>query len=164
MFKYQQLTAKITKKIVTTAPPTIKYFVKHAPKPLQKNAIEFWINRIFKTAIADGKLEFLRNKCVCIAAKDIELNFYLTLEKNEFRVDYGKFSEDVCFKSTMNDFLLLATNKVDPDTLFFRRRLTISGDTEVALELKNFLDTLDARALIPRPLYTIMNRLAAEVI
>ena len=31
----------------------------------------------------------------------------------------------------------------DPDTLFFARRLTIEGDTELGLMVKNALDALD---------------------
>jgi predicted lipid carrier protein YhbT len=38
--------------------------------------------------------------------------------------------------------MLLATRRVDPDTLFFERRLLIEGDTETGLRLKNVLDAI----------------------
>jgi predicted lipid carrier protein YhbT len=44
---------------------------------------------------------------------------------------------------------------VDPDTLFFSRRLTIEGDTELGLLLKNRLDALEfafSASSVPRPL------------
>lgn len=53
---------------------------------------------------------------------------------------------DVCFTACAADFLLLATRRVDPDTLFFERRLAIEGDTEAGLLLKNLLDAVE----IPR--------------
>lgn len=37
---------------------------------------------------------------------------------------------DVCIRGTWRDFLLLASRQEDPDTLFFRRRLVIEGDTD----------------------------------
>jgi predicted lipid carrier protein YhbT len=53
---------------------------------------------------------------------------------------------DVSFTACAADFLLLATRRVDPDTLFFERRLAIEGDTEAGLLLKNLLDAVE----IPR--------------
>jgi len=44
-------------------------------------------------------------------------------------------------------FLLLATRKEDADTLFFRRQLKTSGDTELGLHVKNFLDGLEPETL-----------------
>jgi predicted lipid carrier protein YhbT len=44
----------------------------------------------------------------------------------------------------------------DPDTLFFQRRLTIEGDTELGLEVKNILDALDHENL-PFPLKQLLD-------
>jgi predicted lipid carrier protein YhbT len=46
-------------------------------------------------------------------------------------------------RATAYDFLMLATRREDPDTLFFSRRLAIEGDTELGLFTKNALDALD---------------------
>ena len=40
-------------------------------------------------------------------------------------------------------FLRLAQRQEDPDTLFFSRRLSIEGDTELGLVVKNALDALE---------------------
>ena len=50
---------------------------------------------------------------------------------------------DVTFTACAADFLLLATRRADPDTLFFARRLQIEGDTEAGLRLKNILDAIE---------------------
>ena len=45
--------------------------------------------------------------------------------------------------ATLHDFILLATRKEDPDTLFFNRRLMVEGDTELGLVTKNTLDAIE---------------------
>ena len=50
------------------------------------------------------------------------------------------------FKAVAWDYAALAAREADPDTLFFNRRLVVEGETELALWVKNTLDTID----IPR--------------
>lgn len=50
------------------------------------------------------------------------------------------------FRAVAWDYASLAAREADPDTLFFNRRLVVEGDTEIALLVKNTLDTID----IPR--------------
>ena len=50
---------------------------------------------------------------------------------------------DVSIRGQWKEFLLLASRQEDPDTLFFRRRLVIEGDTDLGLAIKNLLDSLD---------------------
>ena len=50
---------------------------------------------------------------------------------------------DVRIRGSYDDFWRLANRSEDPDTLFFQRRLTIEGDTETGLMLKNLLDGLE---------------------
>ena len=47
-------------------------------------------------------------------------------------------------------FYQLLQRQEDPDTLFFNRRLSIEGDTELGLMVKNTLDALDPDILHPR--------------
>jgi O2-independent ubiquinone biosynthesis accessory factor UbiT len=61
----------------------------------------------------------------------------------------------VVISAGARDFLRLARRKADPDTLFFDRRLSIEGDTELGLLLKNTLDALDLREVfsaLPAPM------------
>ena len=45
----------------------------------------------------------------------------------------------------------LALRREDPDTLFFTRRLVMTGDTELGLVVKNALDAIDwPRLALPR--------------
>jgi predicted lipid carrier protein YhbT len=51
---------------------------------------------------------------------------------------------DLTIAASAYDFLLLARRQEDPDTLFFNRRLSMEGDTELGLLVKNTLDAIEA--------------------
>ena len=57
---------------------------------------------------------------------------------------------DVTLSATAHDFLLLVQRQQDPDTLFFSRRLSMEGDTELGLVVKNALDAIELPVLDPR--------------
>ena len=62
---------------------------------------------------------------------------------------------DLCIAASVHDLMLLARRQEDPDTLFFSRRLSLEGDTELGLLFKNTLDAIelppfDLQALGPR--------------
>lgn len=67
----------------------------------------------------------------------------------QFRMRHGKLHPDhrfdrgwdVCIRGSLQDFLLLALRIDDPDTLFFSRRLSLEGKTELGLYFKNVLDS-----------------------
>ena len=71
---------------------------------------------------------------------------------------------DLTISAGAYDFLQLAQRREDPDTLFFSRRLSMEGDTELGLVVKNALDALEMPVLelqrwMPR---RVLERLAPE--
>ena len=50
---------------------------------------------------------------------------------------------DLIFRANLSAFLQLAARQEDPDTLFFNRSLSIEGDTELGLVVKNMLDAME---------------------
>ena len=50
---------------------------------------------------------------------------------------------DLTFAAKLSAFLQLALRQEDPDTLFFNSELSIEGDTELGLVVKNMLDAVD---------------------
>ena len=58
---------------------------------------------------------------------------------------------DLTLTATAQDFLALALRREDPDSLFFSRRLTMEGDTELGLLVKNNLDALEFKPSLPVP-------------
>ena len=73
----------------------------------------------------------------------------------DFTVQNGVFkplmkavdTPDLHFSANLSAFLQLLSRQEDPDTLFFNRELTIEGDTELGLIVKNMLDAVDWSAL-----------------
>ena len=50
---------------------------------------------------------------------------------------------DLAFRANLSAFLQIVARQEDPDTLFFNRELSIEGDTELGLVVKNMLDALE---------------------
>lgn len=50
---------------------------------------------------------------------------------------------DLAFRATLSAYLRLIARQEDPDTLFFKRELSVEGDTELGLMVKNMLDAIE---------------------
>lgn len=100
------------------------------------------LNKILAEQIKEGELDFLSNRCLCIKVSDAKVFYKISLSGGRFEVIQSNH-EDLVIKAKVYDFLTLAARQEDPDTLVFQRRLIMEGDTELGLELKNFLDGLD---------------------
>ena len=84
-----------------------------------------------------------------------DLDFGITLSYQNSRFVCGEAPADVTLTASLADYWLIARRQEDPDTLFFQRRLTITGDTELGLTLKNLMDATDFSPifeLFPKPL------------
>ncbi len=101
------------------------------------------LNRLFAPELADGEMEFLDGKVALIRVRDARISYYLTLEHGKLKAAPAGAKDDVSIEGDIYDFMLLATRREDPDTLFFNRRLRLGGDTELGLYIKNFLDSLE---------------------
>ncbi len=109
-------------------------------------------------AISRGEapeLEALAGKVVSIRVTDADVRFHFTVTPDGFAACSASRAADAVISASAADFVRLALRRVDADTLFFSRRLTMEGDTELGLLLKNRLDALDLSwsvASLPRPL------------
>ena len=59
----------------------------------------------------------------------------------------------------VTDLMLLASRQEDADTLFFHRRLQLTGDVELGLTVRNLLDQLPWETL-PAPLRLVLEQAA----
>ena len=97
-------------------------------------------------ALARGEaaeLEPLVGKVVAIRITDAELVFHFLVTAGGFNACGASQAPAVVISAAAADFVRLAMRRVDADTLFFSRRLTMEGDTELGLLLKNRLDALE---------------------
>jgi len=102
---------------------------------------------MFAKLLEAGELEFLAERVMNVIVSDAELRFSVRLDQNKLRAGVEASEADLTIEGTVYTFLLLATRKEDADTLFFRRQLKTSGDTELGLYVKNFLDGLEPETL-----------------
>lgn len=131
------------------------------PPGLQRAVLQRAANRLFAEPLAEGAFDVLDGHWLRLEVSDLGLGWSLT------RAHEGLRFADACVASVTirgrwRDFLLLAARQEDPDTLFFRRRLVIEGDTELGLAVKNLIDSLDPDSL-PAWLWNAMRRASRVV-
>lgn len=112
------------------------------PDALHAEVLARAFNHLLRGQALAARLAELDGRSVCVHVRDCDARIH-------FRIAGGRLApawpgpSQVTIGGDLAGFLDLATRAEDPDTLFFQRRLTIEGDTETGLHLKNLLDALD---------------------
>lgn len=150
---------KIRTHIVQNAAQILRPPVQTLPKFVQNRVLLEGLKHVFHEALEDGDFEFLQDKWLKVSINDLDLNWFISYKDEQLVVSESLESHDVSFTANLNDLVLIAGRKEDPDTLFFQRRLSIEGDTELGLEVKNLMDSVDLDAL-PKGLTMVLNQLA----
>jgi len=143
----------IAGKRLPAPPPFLKKMVgagmRHCPFALKKQLLTPLLQTVFAQSVADGDLDFLRSRRIALRLDDFGECLQLSFDGRRLTPVAPTRTADVIIGGNSEVFLLLATRSVDPDALFFNRRLTIEGDTELGLAVKNWLDSLDEEQLPP---------------
>lgn len=79
----------------------------------------FILQRIFKEALTDGDFDFLEERFLKVSVDDLQLSCFITLQQGQLRVLEQNDTCDVSFAAGLNDLILIAGRKEDPDSLFF---------------------------------------------
>lgn len=104
-------------------------------------------------------LGFLEGKTLTVEVSDLGLQFAVTAVGGKIRVPSPGACLDARICGKALDLLLLACQMEDADTLFFQRRLVMTGDTALGLQVRNLMDQLPPEHL-PQGLRILLNRLA----
>nr|WP_250646481.1 SCP2 sterol-binding domain-containing protein [Pseudomonas oligotrophica] len=131
------------------------------PFLLQRLALERSLNQVFAESLADGAFDMLDGRWMKLEVSDLGLAWCLTCQGGRLRIA-EQAAVEVAIRGNWREFLLLASRQEDPDTLFFRRRLIIEGDTELGLAIKNLIDSLDPDTL-PAWLWKLLQGAGEEV-
>ncbi len=125
-------------------PPASLLFqpVRTLPWELRNKTLAMALNNIFQEPLEEGEFEDLEGRWLQITVSDLKLDFYLSLNDQQFTLSAPRPC-DVTITGNSTDFLAMASRREDPDTLFFHRRMTFEGDTELGLAVKNMLDALE---------------------
>ena len=88
----------------------------------------------------------LEGKLLQLRVSDLGLAFDVSWRAGGFTPSARGAPPDLAIAASLHDLWLLARREEDPDSLFFRRRLILEGDTELGLLFKNALDAFDLGA------------------
>lgn len=101
------------------------------------------INPVLKDHITEEMQAMLAGKLLRLTVTDLGLHFNFLWTSGGFVAGWHVEKPDLVISASAHDFVLLASRREDPDTLFFNRRLVTQGDTELGVLLKNTIDALD---------------------
>ncbi|MBI3285040.1 MAG: SCP2 sterol-binding domain-containing protein [Burkholderiales bacterium] len=99
--------------------------------------------------------ESLYGKTFAMQIEDLGLQLCFFCDQGKFKPQTQQADADVKLSATALDFFKLASGMEDADTLFFRRRLKMEGDTELGIAVKYWIDASER----PAWLTALANRL-----
>jgi predicted lipid carrier protein YhbT len=108
------------------------------PTGLHSKALALACNQVLRAPLRRGECDFLQGRTLEIQVRDLGIHCRVTVAAGAVSASHA--AADVLIEGSCGDLLLLASQREDPDSLFFSRRLRLQGDTELGLHLKNFLD------------------------
>ncbi|WP_319242063.1 SCP2 sterol-binding domain-containing protein [uncultured Propionivibrio sp.] len=108
-------------------------------------ALTAGLNAVVKMKLlAEDSLNLLEGRTFLIDVLDTGGRAAFTFRNGLFRPLFSApETPDLAFRANLSAFLQLAARQEDPDTLFFNRELSIEGDTELGLIVKNMLDAME---------------------
>lgn len=101
------------------------------------------LNLVLARQLPADVIAHLQGKRIRIQVRDAHLRFDFVWRDGMFRASPPQANTDLTLSANAHDFVRLARRQDDPDTLFFNRRLSMEGDTELGLVVKNALDALE---------------------
>lgn len=113
------------------------------------------LNRLLAPQLPDDVRCRLEGRRLRLRLLDAGIAFDFEWQGTVFVAERYMDVPELCIAASVHDLMLLARRQEDPDTLFFSRRLSLEGDTELGLLFKNTLDAIelppfDLHALGPR--------------
>ena len=133
---------KLRARMVRQGPSLLSVPLKFTPFAVSRQVLQQVLSWQLRQALADGELDFLESRWLKIEVSDLNLSWQMSVSEGKLIIrEQGE--ADVSFSGQANDLILIAARKEDPDTLFFQRRLRIEGDTELGLNVKNLMDSID---------------------
>jgi predicted lipid carrier protein YhbT/chorismate mutase len=138
-------------------PARLAPLTRRVPQRLQCRLLEHAVATALAAPIAGGTLDFMQGRRIGIEVSDLGLRWTLELRDGRLRVVDGPAEASV--RGSATDLMRLAARLEDADTLFFQRRLVLTGDTELGLTARNVLDRLPWES-VPLALRIVLNRAA----
>ncbi|MDH5190614.1 MAG: SCP2 sterol-binding domain-containing protein [Gammaproteobacteria bacterium] len=121
----------------------LPYVLRYVPDFFHGRFIAQVFNHVMRGQGVKADLDYLNGKIIRLVVTDTDNEFCFYIHHNKLRVAKNEKQPDVTISGKLQEFYALAVRNEDPDTLFFSRRLSMEGDTDAGLYLKNILDGLE---------------------
>ncbi len=160
---------KSTQKAVENSAKLLSIAHRIMPSKVENYFVLHQVKRLSQPFMDDGEIDFLDGKVAEVEIRDIAAKWYFTKIGQELvmldkvKAETISSEPDVVFSASVDALVLMASQKVDPDTLFFNRKLRITGDTELGLEIKNLFDQFDLE-LLDKPFRKVLEAWSDELI
>ncbi|MDE1989572.1 MAG: SCP2 sterol-binding domain-containing protein [Betaproteobacteria bacterium] len=128
------------------------------PSTWPARAFTHLLQRHLLQTLPAGSLEFLEKRRVSVSVDDLGFFWAITAEGGKLHTLAPGTEAEATIRGKALDLLLLAGRLEDADTLFFQRRLIMTGDTALGLQIRNLLDQWPMERLSPA-LQVLLNRL-----
>ena len=144
----------------------LQLFLNVVPEKLHGQATALACNHLLKGQTISRRLEALEGKRLWLTILDSDTRLPFRFQNGHLRYDASRDKPDIHIRGELKYLLQLATRNEDADTLFFARQLSMEGNTEDGLLLKNFLDAMefDTEAHLQAWLGTFIARRALPVL
>ncbi len=140
-------------------PAQLSWGLKCLPAGLKSRALTQWTNTLVCARLSPQDLHFMQQRSLAIEVEDLALRWVFTAQGGRLQALPDDTASEATIRGQLLDLLLLASQLEDADTLFFQRRLKMSGDTALGLEMRNFMDQ-QVWSTQPQGLRILLNRLA----
>jgi O2-independent ubiquinone biosynthesis accessory factor UbiT len=122
----------------------LSHFLHFVPDKLHARLLSRFGAHLMQEQAVTSRLDFMQGKRVKFTIKDTGNCWQFIIRDHRLVDDMNsKITSDVHIQGNLNTFLLLAMGKEDPDSLFFSRDLSLEGNTEDGLYIKNLIDAMD---------------------
>lgn len=112
------------------------------PAAIQARALSTIVNQMLRGQSLRMRLGELHDRTVSVRISDIPWRMDFHIHDRSINAAQ-ELVPDVTISGSFEDYLELLRGSADPDALFFQRRLTMEGDTETGVHIKNLLDSLE---------------------
>lgn len=122
----------------------LSLFLRYVPDKVHTHLLSRFGGHLMNGQEITSRLDFMEGKRLKLTIKDTGNCWQFIIRGNRLVDDMkSKVISDVHIQGNLKTFLLLATGKEDPDSMFFSRDLSLEGNTEDGLYIKNLIDAMD---------------------
>ncbi|MEC4726417.1 SCP2 sterol-binding domain-containing protein [Shewanella sp. D64] len=150
----------MAKQLLVLAPKFARGPLSLIPFRVKAELLARLLGQLLSEQSDDDELAFLKGNWVAIDVVDMGLLFEVSFD-GRWLVREPQVAA-VTFSGDSKELILVAAGKEDPDTLFFQRKLSIEGDTELGLEVKNLLLSIEFDTM-PSPIRYSIEKIAKMI-